>query len=150
MPEIVTRYPHFVLNSVSSATPAWDCANPWELRKPAPKRGENLVIPGARGRRARRRMFDEAERDLVVNIFDGIGPDGAAATLDENLAALEAAWYSDPGGDSTRTLTLNLSATVAYAGPVQVIDFDWREKSPSLIRAVLTVVIPAGALEVVP
>lgn len=150
MAPIVTRYPHFVLNSLPSATPGWDCANPWELRKPAPKRGDNLTIPGAHGRRARRRMFDEAERDLVLNIFDGIGSDGTAATLDENLAEIEAAWYADPGGDSTRTLTLNLTPSVSYVGDVQVIEFDWREKSPTLIRAVLTVAIPAGALEVSP
>lgn len=147
MPEIVTRYPHFVLNAVSSATPAWDCPNPWELRKPAPKRHSNLPVPRTNGQLARPMWFDQAERDLVVNIFDGLGPDGTPATLDENVAALEAAWYADPGGDSTSTITLNLAAGVTYTGAVQVIDFDWREKSPVLIRAVLTVCIPAGHLE---
>jgi hypothetical protein len=150
MPEIVTRYPHFVLNSVSSATPAWDCPNPWELRKPAPKRHRNLLVPRSNGQLARGMWFDQAERDLIVNVFDGTSPDGGAAALDENVAALEAAWYADPGGDSTRTITLNLTASVAYSGAVQVMAFDWREKSPVLIRAVLTVCIPAGHLELVP
>lgn len=52
-----------------------------------------------------------------------------------------------PGGVAARTLTLNLTPSVSYVGDVQVIEFDWREKSPGLIRAVLTVVIPAGSLE---
>jgi hypothetical protein len=121
-----------------------------ELRKPAPKRHASLLVPRANGRLARRQWFDEAERDVFLNIFDGQGADGTPATLDENLAAIEAAWYADPGGDSTLALELHLDPSTVYAGDVQVTDFGWSIKSPIRIRAVLTICILAGALELVP
>ncbi len=136
------------INGVPSATPAWRCLNPMELRQGPPTRGRDRLIPGATGVLPGKRRAAPAQRVLewLVNgdvDWEGTAYPDANDGLDENLMHLRDQ-VTDPRGDPIEAV-LHLPDGSTVVGDVHVDSFEWGYWG-SDARAAMTVTVLAGAL----
>jgi hypothetical protein len=142
---------HLEIASVPMSTPAWEHTNLYVLLGQGKVRGENVVMPGALGRRAVGRRTDEMTETIDLAFFGDVDWTGAPQTdpvagLFANLAEFKAK-VVDPTltADSTRPATLvlpdgNLSAQV------QVLGFEISESyNASSVSASMDIAILGGA-----
>jgi hypothetical protein len=66
---VVNLATHLSISDVPLSTPAWEHTNIYALLSVGAVRGENVVMPGAIGRRAVRRRTDEANVTIELAIF---------------------------------------------------------------------------------
>lgn len=146
----ITRTVYLELAGVPLATPAWECANPMELAKPAQRRGQDRVIPGAAGVRTKRRRTAITRRTLSVVVGGTFKWDGTTHTAPEtglqlNLAHLRTALLPTDG--LTITAIVHKPDGTTISGEIQVEELDWEYHNVSadaLISIDLT--IPGGEL----
>lgn len=144
----VTRDVYAVLNSVPLATPAWQCTNPLELLKPAQRRGQDRVIPGAAGVRVKKRRAAPTRRQLQLVIWgahkwDGTEHPSADVGVQRNLDHLTDNLWSATGAAVTAVLYLPDSTSVTGSIHVESIDWEFHDYDATVT---IDLTIPAGAL----
>lgn len=146
----ITRTVYVELAGVPLATPAFECTNPMELAKPAQRRGQDRVIPGAAGVRSKRRRTAITRRTLSVVVggtfkWDGTNHPTSETGLQLNLAHVRAALL--PADGETITAIVHKPDGTTITGEVQVEEMDWEYHGASS-DAVMTIdlSIPGGEL----
>ena len=95
------------INSVSMHTPAWSVLDLTPLWMPVTTyRGENVVIPGASGRRAQPYRFDEGRYTLPFTVIGAVNLSGVAYSnpwvgLQTNLSYLFSNVFTPPAAPTT-------------------------------------------------
>lgn len=160
MAAVVTATEYLTFDTVGSFpaipmnTPAWEVLDYSSLYEQAPTVGGNRVIPGAPGRLPILREYDEASISLPLVVFGGadyedapyadtrIGVRANLEFLRDNVLALAGT------SDGTRPVTFTkydgstITGDVIVESPLQI----GTDLGPAAVRAVLRLVIPAGAL----
>lgn len=142
---------HLDIDGVPLSTPAWEHTNLYLMTGQGSVRGENVVMPGALGRRAVRRRTDEMNQTIELAFFGNVDWTGAphadpVAGLMANLAEFKAK-VVDPTltADSTRPATLVLPAGNLTAS-VQVLGFEITESyDPASVAASMDIAVLQGA-----
>jgi hypothetical protein len=148
MPYVVNRDVYVEINAVPLATDAWECLNPLELHKPAARRGQDRLIPGAAGVRAKTRRADVTRRQLQLVVtgkymWDGTLHANSEVGVVANLDHLAANLFDAQGDPVTATVHLPDATTVT--GSVQVESLDWEFHGYDA-TVTIDITIPAGAL----
>lgn len=132
----------------------WDHNNIEALLSGPSTRGENRVIPGVAGRRAKPRRADETPYTINLTIYGVNDPDGDPYDDPEVGVGLNITYLrenvTDPiAGDGLRTLTLHWKEDLSFVGSVQVVHFEvLNYVSPSVVEAAIEVVCVDGALAI--
>jgi hypothetical protein len=142
---------HMTIAGVPLSTPAWEHTNLYVMTGQGAVRGENVVMPGALGRRAVRRRTDEMNQTIELAFFGNMDWTGTAqadpiAGLMANLAEFKAK-VVDPTltADSTRPATLVLPSGTLTAS-VQVLGFEITESyDPASVAASMDIAVLQGA-----
>lgn len=138
------------IGGTSMNNKAWASLNNYVLWPGAPRRGENLKVPGRPGRIALPRRKDEADLTLEVLIIGDCGPTGTpflnrSAGLATNWITLRSA-IMDWGG-STISASLVLPNSVTLSGAVQVVDHDFGETGVTgALTLTIDLTLPSGEL----
>jgi hypothetical protein len=150
----VIRFTHHLeIDGVPLSTPAWEHLDIQTLYAGAEVRGENRVMPGARGRRALPWRPDETMRTLTLAIFGDLSWDGtknadAEAGLWANIAHLQAFIVDNPlNADSTRTAVIKRAGQPDLIATIQVRGFeiDAEPYSPAAVSASMDIALMSGA-----
>jgi hypothetical protein len=150
----VIRFSHHLeIDGVPLSTPAWEHQNIQGLYASAEVRGENRVMPGARGRRALPWRPDETMRTLTLAIFGDLSWDGtknadAEAGLWANVAHLQTFIVDNPlNADSTRTAVIKRTGVPDLIAKIQVRGFEIDDESysPAAIAASMDIALLSGA-----
>lgn len=118
-------------------------------------RGENLVLPGAKGRRPYPRVGDETPVSIPLLVNGATNPDGTPydkplSGLLANRDLLRASIGVLASGDGTVTFTFHRDDLDPWSGPVTVLGFyDWVTMGGTEAMTRLDLLIPDGELEVV-
>lgn len=129
---------------------AWcltDLSSLWEMPN---QRGQNIIIPGLEGRRARLRRADETDYALPFVVsgivdLDGAPTDDEEEGLRDNLLYLRST-VLDPTGDETRPAQLvSPDGLTTLTADVQIMPLVRRAKYAGLWLGTLHIVIPAGS-----
>lgn len=142
---------HMTIAGVPLSTRAWEHTNLYLMLAQGSVRGENVVMPGALGRRAVRRRTDEMNQTIELAFFGDVDWQGApqsdpVAGLMANLAEFKDK-VVDPTltADSTRPATLVLPAGTLTAA-VQVLGFEITESyNASAVAASMDIAVLQGA-----
>jgi hypothetical protein len=148
---VVNLAVHLEIASVPLSTPAWEHTNLYLLLGQGGVRGENVVMPGALGRRAVRRRTDEMTTTVDLSFWgdtdwEGISQTDPVMGLVRNLAQFKAQ-VVDPTttADSVRPAVIHLPTGTLTAG-VQVLGFEIQEAyNPSSVSASMDIAIIQGA-----
>lgn len=127
---------------------AWHTETLAPIERPADRRGEDTLIPGAGGVKANPRRVTLSERTLPMKFFGDYDCTGAplanAATgLEDNLDLFVASVVT-PGLDLV-TATLHRWDGNTKSAEIHIEDFDWTELDPGVAVATLVLSIPVGA-----
>ena len=143
---------HLEIDGVPLSTPAWEHLDIHLLYGAPTVRGDNRVMPGARGQRALPWRPDLTMRTLQLAIFGDVSWDGtlnadAVAGLWANIAHLQAFIVDNPGNaDSTRTAVIKRSGHADLSALIQVRGFEIAESyGPSAVSASMDVALMSGA-----
>ncbi len=148
------RFPHHLeIDGVPLSTAAWEHQNIQALYSGAAVRGENRVMPGARGRRALPWRPDETMRTLTLAIFgdlswDGTKNDDAVAGLWANVAHIQTFIVDNPlNSGSTRTAIIKRPDSPDLTATIQVRGFEIDDESysPAAIAASMDIALLSGA-----
>ena len=148
---VVNLATHLSISGVPLSTPAWEHTNIYALLAVGAVRGENVVMPGAIGRRAVRRRTDEANVTIELAIFGERDPEGnahvdAIAGLIDNIEYLRASLVDPPAlvATSLRPAVLTHPGGTLEAD-VQVLGFEITEGlSPSCVNASMDITVIGG------
>jgi hypothetical protein len=148
------RFPHHLeIDGVPLSTPAWEHLDIQSLYSGPSTRGDNRVLPGARGQRALPWRADMTMRTLTLAIFgdlswDGTKNDDPPTGLWANIAHLEAFIIDNPGNaTSTRTATIKRPGFADRVATIQVRGFeiDSESYSPAAVSASMDIALMSGA-----
>lgn len=130
----------------------WECVDYSQMYDSPPVVGENRPIPGVAGRLAQVHEEDERAVSLPM-VFFGAANYAGTPYADERVGVRSNLAYfrtniMRPGSAATRAVTFHrLDGTTTETGSVVVIPpLQVAFSGPTLARAVLTFVIPAGVL----
>lgn len=159
MPTIITRTEYLSFDAAGSYpavplnTPGWDCQDYSGLYGNPPTVGEDRIIPGTNGRLAVKRQLDELTVSLPMTIYGEANHEGTAYAdarigMRTNLLFLRTNLLQPiTSGNGTRAVTFHLLDGTTDTGSVIVEgDMAVAFAAPTLARAVLRLVIPAGVL----
>lgn len=136
------------INGISMHTPAWCVTDCIELWLPNAVRGQNVIIPGASGRRAYQMRRDESNYSLpmvITGYVDDLGdryPDPWDG-LQANIAFLYAN-IVDAAIAATLPATLTMPDLSVRTANVQVRGLNLGNNPAPLRRATLELVVPSG------
>lgn len=149
----VTSEVWFEIDGLPSATTAWRCTNPFELLRPAPKRGTTAdVVPNADGTSPNPLWLDGADRDLRFTVWGGIDEHGEPTGGDveailANVFSLGRIADIPNNPASTRPVTVHLPSAVTWSGELQVLEPIWdTTRMPGFMTVTIPVYVPAGRL----
>jgi hypothetical protein len=148
---VVNLATHLTISDVPLSTPAWEHTNLYYLLNVGAVRGENVVMPGAIGRRAVRRRTDEANVTIDLAVFgehdwEGNPHADAIAGLIDNIEYLRENLVDPPAAtpSSLRPAVLTHPGGTLSAS-VQVLGFEITEAiSPSTVNASFDIAIIGG------
>lgn len=138
------------LNGVALNTRAWLWLNPRDLVAPMPRRGSTgIVVPRSDDEvplGQRRGARSTSLRFLFVGECD---PDGVLAANEEeqlmlNLLAFESAVFNYPTSTKTVPLTAVDPAGGAWAGGVQLLEFEWGDADTSQVMCRASLAVHLG------
>lgn len=139
------------IDGVPMSTPAWRLTNSHVFWDGADTRGDNRIIPGAAGVRAKRVRTAQTQVSLIVAVFgshDWEGNEYADANVGlwTNLEYLKD-YVTDPTntGDGTRAAVLHVPGGTR-TGDIQVRKLRTLPLSPTDLELTIDIIIPAGAL----
>lgn len=127
-----TAYGELIIGGISMHCPAWNVIDPRPLWLPGLLRGENLVVPGATGRRHLNKKLDERRVSLPMVLTGDADRTGSPACGDDPVAQMQlnmdflvANVLTPTGGTRagqlvmpsgpTRTATLEVGLTEGFA-----------------------------------
>jgi hypothetical protein len=150
MAYVVRFAQHLTIDGVPLSTTAWEHLNLQALFGAGAVRGDNVVMPGAVGRRAVRRRTDEMGATLELAVWgetdwEGIDQTDPVAGLMRNLDHLHTN-VVDPlvSANSVRSATITSPGSTLAAG-VQVLGFEVSEVlSPTTVQASMDITIIGG------
>lgn len=151
MPTVITRDSYLVVNSVVLATPAWRILNlDDEMSSDSDVRGQDRLIPGSAGVRAKKRRRAVTVKQFEMWIGGAYDQTGAAysdrrmglITNVEYLKANLGLGYAT--GDGTVTATWHRYDTTTKAAAVHVTHFEVSDLNKRDVKAVLEISIPSG------
>lgn len=152
MPLTASRTEYATINSVPVPCQIVECMSLLPLWQAADVRGSDRLVPGSAGVRPYKRRPTVSKRSLELIIYGANDHTGAAASnvraaLEDNVAFLNTQWVGALGtGDGTVTAVLHLPSGATRTASVHCIALNLGTYTPSAIRAVLDLEIPAGAL----
>lgn len=130
---------------------AWCCVDLTPLWIGPEVRGENVIVPGAQGTRAQRRRVTETSYSLPFAISGVVDPDGNPVANPMNQLKLNIDYLREnvidppPNQARTRSATLTLpDGMTVLTAEVQVVRFQMGDHAGPVVRAALTILIPAG------
>ena len=149
----VIRFTHHLeIDGVPLSTPAWEHLDIHLLYGAPTVRGDNRVMPGARGQRALPWRPDLTMRTLQLAIFGDVSWDGTAnpdavSGLWANIAHLQTFVVDNPlNADSTRTATIKRMGQTDLTAVIQVRGFEITEEyGPSAVAASMDIALMSGA-----
>lgn len=145
----ITRNVYVELGGVPLATPAFECLDPMTLAAPASRRGQDRVIAGAAGVRAKRRRKTVTRRTITVVVaghpkWDGSQHSAGDTGLQSNLDHIYAALLPTDGDPITATVHKPGGSTVT--GPVQIEDIETEYHGDTDAVLTIDISIPGGEL----
>lgn len=141
---------HCEIDGIPLSTPAWEHVNLYALLAVGAVRGENVVMPGAVGRRPVRRRTDQMTATIEMAFFGDFDWTGAPQAdgrqgLARNLAEFKST-VVDPTitVDSVRTAIIHLPSGAVSAG-IQILGFEFGEAyNPTAMSASMDVAVLQG------
>lgn len=151
MAYVVNLATHLEIDGIPLSTPAWEQTNLYTMLGVGSARGDNVVMPGAVGRRAVRRRTDELTVTIDLAIRGGIDPRGVVhadpiAGLIANIDELRDNLVDPPAAylNSVRPAIIHLPTGTLTAG-VQVLGFEIVEAyNPTEISASMDICVVEG------
>lgn len=147
---VVNFSTYLEIDAVPLSTPAWEHTNLYVALNMGSGRGENVVMPGAVGRRAVRRRTDEATVTLELAIFGDKDPSGAnhpnpIVGLVDNIEYLQDHLVDPPAAaNSLRPAVIHHPAGTLTAN-VQILGFEIGDAySPGCVTASLDMTVIGG------
>lgn len=151
MPDVITASEYLVINDYPFATPAARITSLVPLfRGPASRRGNDLVMNGANGRRPYARILDTTELVFAGTIWgdrdrEGVAHSTPRAGLTLNLDEIHAEVLAIPATVAgTVEAEWHRADGATWTADVIVEDFTVRALSPRAVEFALTISIPAG------
>lgn len=136
---------------VTMHTPAWCCVDLTPLWAGADTRGGNVMLPGSAGTFAYPRRKDETDYQLPLAISGvtdqtGLLAADARTQLYTNITYLRTNVINPPDASTaTRSATLTLpDGITVLTAEVQVVKFQQGEHLGPIVKAMMTIRIPAG------
>lgn len=141
------------IDDVDMLTAGWLALDLSPLEGMAALRGQNRILPGASGRRARRRRIDQTSVDIPMWITGAWDPIGAAPHSDPVLGLalnLDYLWdnVASPPAGETRTAVRTMSDASTRTAPVQVTLTVGELVGAYDKPAILTITVPRGRLPI--
>lgn len=140
-----------LIDGNTTHTVGWEMLNLLPLWLPGATRGDNLVIPGAVGRRPKRKRVDEAAHSLPMafeGYFSGVDEspfDDPWAGLEQNIADFVERFVDQPAPPAkVRAAALQMPSGGSRTADIQVIGLTIGQNTRTQCRATLDIVIPSG------
>lgn len=147
---VVNFSTHLEISGIPLSCAAWEHTNLYLVLNMGSGRGENVIMPGAVGRRAVRRRIDEATVTLELAIFGDRDPIGAPtadpiAGLIDNIEYLQDHLVDPPAAaNSLRPAVIHHPAGTLTAN-VQILGFEIGDAySPGCVTASLDMTVIGG------